>query len=428
MAETTTIPQSPDLEDAPKSAGPSGDVIKSLKKSEAKVDPLDWGRPGHLTDAEVKVFVDFQKIVETRGGEFRETVYCFGEEEGEIYALCRWLRARKFVLDDVVKMVEEATECRAEVKKKNFFPDPTEALGVEAYIYISQYPQLYSGHDKHGCPLFISKPGLLNVAGVNQVTTIEGILNYHWYAMMHDFADRLRAKKKEDPEGFTRFECISVLDLEHLSTSAITKLALDIVKVQAHVDSLCFPETLRKMIIINAPRVFSVTWKLVKGWLDPRTISKVEIISSKSSGEKRLRELVDENVLPSDYGGKAEDTHITLIKDAPTGMKRIFTKLFSFRSHDSFVVELKDNESMEAIIFTRAKSGSKFSILDGDSKKVLVEPILVKHTGGDDLKTDPPTRVTIAKDIKGPCKFKIKAESLASRFTTEDFLLVCKIF
>lgn len=57
-----------------------------------------------------------------RGGEFRETVYCFGEEEGESNTLCRWLRARKFHLADTIKMVEEATEARKEPREHNFFP------------------------------------------------------------------------------------------------------------------------------------------------------------------------------------------------------------------------------------------------------------------------------------------------------------------
>jgi hypothetical protein len=65
---------------------------------------------------------DFQKEVSNRGGEFRDTVYCFGEEEGESYTLCRWLRARKFDLAETIKMVEEATVVRNEPKQSNFYP------------------------------------------------------------------------------------------------------------------------------------------------------------------------------------------------------------------------------------------------------------------------------------------------------------------
>ena len=95
-------------------------------------------------------------------------------------------------------MVEEATECRANAKKDNFYPDPKAALGVDTQIYISNYPQLYHGNAKNGSPVFISKPGRLSINAVECITTFPGILRYHWYAMMHDFADRLRQRKKEN--------------------------------------------------------------------------------------------------------------------------------------------------------------------------------------------------------------------------------------
>ena len=108
------------------------------------------------------------------------------------------------------------------------------------------------------------------------------------------------------------FQCFSILDLEHLTTSQLTSRALAIIKEQAAVDSLCFPETMSKMFIINGPRFFSASWRLIKGWLDPRTASKIEVCSSKEQAKKKLLELVDENQLPSDYGGTGPDTKETL--------------------------------------------------------------------------------------------------------------------
>lgn len=146
----------------------------------------------------------FREQVNTRGAEFRSTVYCFGEEEGEAFTLTRWLRARKFVYEDVITMVEEATECRAPAKAHDFFPEPVDALGCSAALFYSLYPQVYTGHAKCGAPLFISKPGILNVDGMECITTLDGIVKFHWHVMMHDFADRLRQRKREDP-NFTRY-------------------------------------------------------------------------------------------------------------------------------------------------------------------------------------------------------------------------------
>ena len=110
---------------------------------------------------------------------------------------------------------------------------------------------------------------------------------------------------------------------------------LEIIKQQAKIDSLCFPETMNKMIIVNAPRFFSVTWKLIKGWLDPRTANKIELFSSTTAAQKKLRELIEHDQLPKDYGGSAEDTNKTLKDNALTegedGMVRMITEVMRLR-------------------------------------------------------------------------------------------------
>lgn len=141
----------------------------------------------------------FKAQVESRGGEFRNTVYCFGIQEGEAYTLTRWLRARKYSLEDTIQMVEEATECRAQARSHDFYPEAVDALGCSAALFYALYPQVYTGFAKCGAPLFISKPGILNVDGMECITTLDGIVKFHWHVMIHDFAARLRARQLEDP-------------------------------------------------------------------------------------------------------------------------------------------------------------------------------------------------------------------------------------
>jgi len=302
-----------------------------MKGKGVEDDPMLWGVPGHLTKDETETYFEFKAEVEKRGGEFRETVFCFGEEEGECWALCRWLRARKFVYDEVIKMVEQATETRKDAKAKDFYPNPVDALGVDSSLFFALYPQLYTGSAKSGVPLFISKPGILNVDGMECITTLDGIIKFHWHIMMHDFANRLRAQKAKSPDTFKRFECFCILDLEHLTTSQLSSRALAIIKEQAAIDSICFPETMNKMLIVNAPSFFAATWRLIKGWLDPRTAAKIEVISSKSAGEKRLLELVDEQQLPSDYGGKGPDTNSIIMESFDGDASKLDTKMMHVR-------------------------------------------------------------------------------------------------
>ena len=83
-------------------------------------------------------------------------------------------------------MVEEATECRSNASKFDFYPNPSDALGnnVEKSIYLAQYPQLYTGHSKEGYPVLYSKPGILNINGLESITNSDGLFNFHWWSMV----------------------------------------------------------------------------------------------------------------------------------------------------------------------------------------------------------------------------------------------------
>jgi len=326
-----------------------------------------------------------------------------------------------------VAMTEEATVERGKHVTEDFYPDPEAALGVKPQIYVSQYPQLYQGHAKSGSILFISKPGVLNVNAVTCMTTMDGILKYHWYAMIHDYGNRLRERKGRDPEGFTRYQMMCVMDLANLGMTQITKRCLSIIKEQSRIDSLCFPETLDRFVVVNCPRFFSATWSLIQGWLDPRTVAKIELINSKADSEKRLRELVDDDQLPKDYGGTAEDTTVTLMKESPEGCIRQHTDLMTFRSSSSLAIRLDEGEKAEIYVYTRSCSGALFSVLD-EEKKVLVSEIHVVHTGGDDLDTDPPTCCDVTQDLKGPGTFTIKAILNARQMRSENFFVVSNVF
>ena len=43
-----------------------------------------------------------------------------------------------------------------------------------------------------------------------------------------------------------------------------------------------YPERLRRVLLINAPYIFSSTWKLIKPWLDPKTAAKVTFVQGVS--------------------------------------------------------------------------------------------------------------------------------------------------
>lgn len=130
---------------------------------------------------------------------------------------------------------------------------------------------------------------------------------------------------------YLRFECFCVLDLNKLTTSQLSRRALAIIKEQAAIDSVCFPETMSKMLIVNAPTYFSATWGIIKGWLDARTAAKIEVISSRATMEKRLLEFIDADQLPSDYGGTGPDTNDSMNEGIIGDFSRLETHMLYLR-------------------------------------------------------------------------------------------------
>jgi len=62
-----------------------------------------------------------------------------------------------------------------------------------------------------------------------------------------------------------------------------------------------YPERLSKALLVNTPWIFNATWAIIKGWLNPRTASKVCFIGQEDT--KTLFEYIDKDVLEKKYGG-----------------------------------------------------------------------------------------------------------------------------
>jgi hypothetical protein len=101
---------------------------------------------------------------------------------------------------------------------------------------------------------------------------------------------------------------IAIMDLSDMSMTQLSSKCLDQLKLFIEVDNCCYPETLGKMLAINAPWIAVTGWGLVKGWLDPRTQNKIEIVSPEKTRE-RLNELIDKEHIPPQYGGTGPDLY-----------------------------------------------------------------------------------------------------------------------
>mmetsp|Transcript_14665 Transcript_14665/g.46764 ORF Transcript_14665/g.46764 Transcript_14665/m.46764 type:complete len:243 (-) Transcript_14665:143-871(-) len=117
--------------------------------------------------------------------------------------------------------------------------------------------------------------------------------------------EELQDKYAENSASFGKAinKTLSILDLQGVTMAKLSSETLEFVKKIAKVDSANYPETMGKMLIINAPGIFKFAWGLVQAFLDPRTVSKIEILSGPEVWKPRLAQLVDADQLPAELGG-----------------------------------------------------------------------------------------------------------------------------
>uniref|UniRef100_A0A7S4L5T1 CRAL-TRIO domain-containing protein n=1 Tax=Paramoeba aestuarina TaxID=180227 RepID=A0A7S4L5T1_9EUKA len=73
------------------------------------------------------------------------------------------------------------------------------------------------------------------------------------------------------------------------------------------VDNDQYPERLGSLVVVNAPKALAVSWAIIRSWLDKRTQQKIQILHGRDEYLPVLTAMIDEDVIPVEYGGKGEN-------------------------------------------------------------------------------------------------------------------------
>jgi hypothetical protein len=260
-----------------------------------------------LTDEQttlLKRFIDESPQEEIESARFRV-------ESVESAAL-RFLRGRQFDLAKAKTLLHEAFAKKQEHRVSEKLKLSAEELArCDLETAKNWYPHSMPGFDKFNRPILFEHTGQITPSVLSIMTTKEWLVDYHWWAMENSLNEIFeqafeRSKALNVPMSFTT--CV-ILDFAGLNSTHCSKSMLDHVKGLVAIDNCCYPEILGKMLVINAPWLTVGLWNLIKGWLDPCTQAKIEILSPGAQSLNRLRDYVDVNILPTCYGGNGSPFH-----------------------------------------------------------------------------------------------------------------------
>ncbi|KAI9244375.1 CRAL-TRIO domain-containing protein [Phascolomyces articulosus] len=160
--------------------------------------------------------------------------------------------------------------------------------------------------DNDGCPIYIERLGHHAAKEIAKYATSEEVSNYH--TGCNEFLHRVIMKDCSKKAGKHINRETVIFDCTGMGWHQLHMPALYYIKAVSDTDQKYYPETLNKLYLINAPSAFVMVWKIVKGWLDPGTLEKIQILG-KDFKDVLLKQIPPGN-LPTFLGGQCTCSHM----------------------------------------------------------------------------------------------------------------------
>uniref|UniRef100_A0A8D2DMN3 SEC14 like lipid binding 5 n=1 Tax=Sciurus vulgaris TaxID=55149 RepID=A0A8D2DMN3_SCIVU len=210
--------------------------------------------------------------------------------------ILRFLRARDFHLDKAREMLCQSLSWRkqhqVDVLLQTWRPP---ALLEEFYAGGWHY------QDIDGRPLYILRLGQMDTKGLMKAVGEEALLQ-HVLSVNEEGQKRCEGNTKQFGRPISSWTCL--LDLEGLNMRHLWRPGVKALLRMIEVVEDNYPETLGRLLIVRAPRVFPVLWTLISPFINENTRQKFLIYSgSNYQGPGGLVDYLDKEVIPDFLGG-----------------------------------------------------------------------------------------------------------------------------
>lgn len=234
--------------------------------------------------------------------EFKERVQdCKLVDPRDEYLL-KWLVARSFDIDEAEKMLRASLAWRQANGVDDVVKNWTPPEVITKYFSFGKL-----GNDKFDCPVFISAHGQMDLRGILQSVTKKDYMRYQMY--MTEIVNQEMRDESFRTGKNTACQMTFIADMANLSMRQMTyKPVMETGLEQTKVYELNYPENLRRIFIINAPKLFTVIYNIMKPFMHQATIDKMRIFGSdKEEWTAALQEEIEADSLPVHYGGTMVD-------------------------------------------------------------------------------------------------------------------------
>uniref|UniRef100_A0A0P5RU89 Cral/trio domain-containing protein n=1 Tax=Daphnia magna TaxID=35525 RepID=A0A0P5RU89_9CRUS len=236
--------------------------------------------------------------------QFREAVKdCKLPDSDDVYLL-RWLVARDFDLAKSEKMLRNSMEWRQKNRIDTIIEDWKAPEVLTKYCAVG-----HTSADKYKSYTVVVRYGAMDLKGLLLSVKKKGYLTH-----VTKIVEQCIVEARNNPARFTSSpttisQAALILDMAGFSMRHITyKPALDTAMQMLQMNEANYPEFLRRIFVINAPKIFSILYSLAKPFMHEKTRNKVQIYSHDADQWKAaLLEDFDPQELPACFGGTLTD-------------------------------------------------------------------------------------------------------------------------
>uniref|UniRef100_A0A8C5D413 SEC14-like protein 1 n=1 Tax=Gouania willdenowi TaxID=441366 RepID=A0A8C5D413_GOUWI len=211
--------------------------------------------------------------------------------------ILRFLRARDFNMDKAREIL-----CQSLTWRKQHQVDYLLETWSSPQVLQDYYTGGWHHHDRDGRPLYILRLGQMDTKGLVRALGEESLLR-HVLSINEEGLRRCEENTKVFGRPISCWTCLvdlEGLNMRHLWRPGVKALLRIIEVVEAN-----YPETLGRLLILRAPRVFPVLWTLVSPFIDENTRKKFLIYAGNDyQGPGGLVDYIDKEIIPDFLGGE----------------------------------------------------------------------------------------------------------------------------
>jgi hypothetical protein len=154
---------------------------------------------------------------------------------------------------------------------------------------------------KDGCPVMYERIGLVNPKLADMIP-LDILIRHHIYNVEIMEAQNRKIVEKNSFTAGT----ILIEDLEDLSTNHLYGKVTKLIQSISARDEVSYPESIRKVYIVNPPVVFQAVWTIMRPFIEERTQAKFSFGTSKEFA-KEWELIIGKDNLPKFLGGSLDD-------------------------------------------------------------------------------------------------------------------------